>query len=341
MAASLVCAALSACGGTDTASSTSPPGATSPRGAPSAGGSETAPSDAASGDSGSGSALSPPGPGGATVDDAGASASAGPQQGPGGGGTAATDAETAAPPAGGGTEDGSTVPNGATGNPGGAGDANAPPSPGDGGTVGCGSATFCDGFEGATTLSANWGVDSTVPANVVEVVTGKAHSGTNSVHITFATTAGQTFIHEKVGFPLTGTSWGRVWLNIATAVNTSHCMYIEATTGVNLVKYGVRPLNTQGDMSVNVSPPDNGVTSTMPLVRNTWTCFEWQITGAGGTGSVVLYANGTLVTSISGMPIPATLIEQRVGYEHNMADTAGGEMWIDDYAIGSTRIGCN
>jgi hypothetical protein len=41
------------------------------------------------------------------------------------------------------------------------------------------------------------------------------------------------------------------------------------------------------------------------------------------------------------MPIPATLIEQRVGYEHNMADTAGGEMWIDDYAIGSTRIGCN
>jgi hypothetical protein len=30
----------------------------------------------------------------------------------------------------------------------------------------------------------------------------------------------------------------------------------------------------------------------------------------------------------------------RVGYEHYAADKAAGDMWIDDYAVGTSRLNC-
>jgi hypothetical protein len=201
---------------------------------------------------------------------------------------------------------------------------------------------FCDGFEEGTTLGAAWTVDKSVAANVVEVVSNKAHTGTNSVHMTFTTAQGATFITEKMGFPATMNSyWGRVWLFIMTPTDTGHDVYIEGSTGVNTTNTGVRPLNTQGgNISINVAPPDNGANTTMALPRGAWTCFEWQVAATGANGNVTLYMGGTLLATATNKPIP-NLIEQRVGYERYATGATVGEMWIDDYAIGAARIPCN
>jgi hypothetical protein len=201
---------------------------------------------------------------------------------------------------------------------------------------------FCDGFEGSTKLGAAWTVESAVAANVVEVVSTMAHTGTNSVHMKFTTASGATFIHETMGFPIATALWGRVWMYVMNDPSSNgHDVYIEGSTGMNLTNNGVRPLNTQGgNMSINVDPGlnggEDGASSNKPIPRGAWTCFEWQITSAG---AVTLYMGGTQLATIAKTKVPA-LIEMRVGYEHYAADKAAGDMWIDDYAVGTSRLNC-
>jgi hypothetical protein len=208
---------------------------------------------------------------------------------------------------------------------------------------------FCDGFESSAMLSADWKIDNSVATNVVEVVTNKAHTGNNSVHLNFGTASFATFIDETKGFPNTG-YWGRVWYFVMNGTEAGHQVYIEGSTGMNLTNNGVRPLNTQGAglIAVNVDPGvggngETGGTSTVKMPQGVWTCFEWQVTDTAGKGNVSLYMNGGAMpvpgTTATGVPIPA-LIEERIGYERYGGGSAG-DIWIDDYAIGTTRIGCD
>jgi len=183
---------------------------------------------------------------------------------------------------------------------------------------------------------------------MVEVVSTKAHSGTSSVHMKFATAAGNTLIKTTKGFPAPMNSlWGRVWLFLMTADGSSgHDVYIETSDGTDLRSRGVRPLNTiGGNMTINVSPgiaAEDGNSSNMKMPKGAWTCFEWQIAANGttGTGSVTLYMGGTQIAKVPNTKMEPFAI-QRVGYEHYAADPTAGEMWIDDFAIGSSRINCN
>ncbi len=224
---------------------------------------------------------------------------------------------------------------------------------GEGGAAGCpAGAVFCDDFEASSALGAAWTTDNILGATIGVVSTytvtpgpTMAHSGKNSVHIGFTTGSGYAMIVEKMGFPAPTGYWGRVWLYIEIpAGDTGHDVYIEGSTGMNLSNYGVRPLNTnKGDMTINIDPVgtgEGGANTTTPIPRGAWTCFEWQISATGGTGDVVLYAGGATAATatLKSEPIPA-LVEQRVGYERYGAGTAG-DLWIDDYAIGSTRLGC-
>jgi hypothetical protein len=237
---------------------------------------------------------------------------------------------------------------------------------GEGGAAGCpATATFCDGFEGATVGAgtnmmmlpgdSNWTVDNGVTANVVEIVqasaTNQVHSGKNAVHLHFTTASGATFIDSKEGFPISGTFWGRVWMYMTTTTgDTGHDVYLEASDGMNLMNHGVRPLNTQGaTMSSNIDPVNGGEgggNSGTALPRGMWTCFEWSIGLSGTNGSVALFMNGTAVAktattfpSTGDVAIPS-LIEMRVGFEHYNAISAAADMWLDDYAVGTAQIGC-
>ena len=216
---------------------------------------------------------------------------------------------------------------------------------GDGGGACPAGAVFCDDFESSTMLGAGWTVDNSVTANTVTVVSDKtkAHSGNNAVHMTFTTASCATFIDETMGVPATGSYWARVWILANTAMDNGHDVYFEAEPSTfkgGVSQTGVRALNTQGNMSINIAPPDNGANSTMALPRGTWTCFEWNTTGIGGTGCITMYMNGTQLMAATGKPIPA-LGEQRIGYERYGTGTVAGDMYIDDYAVGPMRLNCN
>jgi hypothetical protein len=157
-----------------------------------------------------------------------------------------------------------------------------------------------------------------------------------------------TFIDEKMGVTAKGTVWGRVWMYPNTEADNGigpdpHVVYVEAEpagfTGHSAT--GVRPLNTQsGQIAINVAPPDTGPIANMALPKGAWHCFEWEISGIGGIGSVALYMDGTSLATDMGTAI-ATIGEMRIGYERYNAGTTTGDLYLDDYAIGPTRMGCN
>jgi hypothetical protein len=225
-----------------------------------------------------------------------------------------------------------------------------------GGPAGCPTgATFCDSFDAAVSLGTAWSTDNTLGATVKVVNTftttpgpTMAHSGTNAVQISFTTGSGYGMIVSKMGFPAPPAAagyWARAWLYVETpASDAGHDVYIEGSTGTNLANNGARPLNTQaGKMSINIDPVGNGEASantTTAIPRGAWTCFEWHISATGGNGDISLYVAGamTAVATLTAKPIQA-LTEQRIGYER-YAGGAAGNLWIDDYAIGTARLGC-
>jgi hypothetical protein len=209
-------------------------------------------------------------------------------------------------------------------------------------------------------LDSNWTVLNTGgAANTATVVTTKAHTGTNSVHISFASGAsGYTFISETKGFPITTASWGRVWLYVMTTPG-AHEIYIQSSNGMSIGNNGIRELNTYNgpDVRTNIDPVGGGETNgistpAVALPMGVWTCFEWTVSLAGTMGTTSLYMNATGTTTSALVPgttatFPSTgnvsvtaLTEQMIGYER-YSGGAAGDVYIDDYAIGTTQLGCD
>ncbi|MEO8214575.1 MAG: hypothetical protein ABI560_15340 [Myxococcales bacterium] len=248
----------------------------------------------------------------------------------------------------GGATGGSTNPGtggGVTATGGTAGGAGAPQGSGgtagassNGGTSGgCGAAAFCDDFERSTMLGAEWMLDNSVMANTIVVESTQHHSGMNAVHIKYGTGAMATYLDAAKGFPFASDSyWGRVWMYAMTGLESGHHVYIEARAATGST--GVRALNTQGTgkIATNLESSDGGGTSTVSLPQAKWTCFEWHI-----MGGVHLYMDGTEVpgTAQTNWTIPH-MTKQRIGVQRYGGGTAG-ELWYDDYAVGTDRIGCN
>ncbi|MES1173283.1 MAG: hypothetical protein ABUL62_03060 [Myxococcales bacterium] len=323
---------LAACGSSDGATGGGPAGATSTAGAATAnaGSSNVAGAGNVAGAIGGGGA-------GGSLAVAGSSPGGAPSGGSGGSNTGFAGANTGI--------------GGASGGGSGVAGASA------GGPAGCPTgAAFCDDFDAATSLGSAWSMDNTLNATIKVVNTftttpgpTAAHSGTNAVQISFTTGSGYAMIVSKMGFPASPSTtgyWGRVWLYVETpaASDSGHTVYIEGSTGMNLSNNGARPLNTQsGKMSINIDPVGAGEASaatSMAIPRSAWTCFEWQISATGGNGDVTLFVGGamTAAASIKAKAIQA-LTEQRIGYERYASGVAGN-LWIDDYAIGTARLGC-
>jgi hypothetical protein len=210
-----------------------------------------------------------------------------------------------------------------------------------GGSDNCNGAALCDSFERAM-LGPDWVVDKTGAATVVELVTNKGHTGTNSVHVTFDTASMAGYIDETKTFPaMDNAFWGRIWIWAANGVQTSHSTYIEARVGVG-DRTGVRVLNTlSNNLASNLESSDASKGSNIANPVGKWVCYEWQITGIGGTGNVHVYMDGTELTTLAatGWTIPK-LAKLRVGYQRFGMGGPAGEVWLDDVGVGSQRIGC-
>jgi hypothetical protein len=268
--------------------------------------------------------------------------------------------------------------NGGAGGGGGAqggGGSVADSGPGAGGTpVDAGSsacpaaALLCDDFEGdgLGVGSSPWKIETMNGSNdpaktgMVELTTTKPAHGTHSVHIVVPDTAAgdpaggsPAFISETKTFPaLANDLWGRM-LIFYTPKSA-----LPGTHWVNIATVGSAPSPDQqlrfggagsAKLNSNELPSDTFANSATVMPTNKWACFEWHVQ-AGAAASMHFYLNGNEVTdmTVDNGNSPNTTDKKwhsvpfaklQLGWQY-WNGSFGGEMWLDDVAIGSARLTC-
>lgn len=222
---------------------------------------------------------------------------------------------------------------------------------------------LCDGFEGGTIDSALWVVDKSA-SNVVELTTEHAARGSQSVHIRAAN--GWGFLKNTSVFPVPNNDYyGRMFLRVArySTVAWAHWTIGEATgvgdgskiriggqydTSIGKNRWGVgTDGGPTGDWTTRTQDP-NGMPEEPPV--NEWTCVEWL--HKGSTNETRFYVDGvehpslyTTATQHGGadktktyeLPMMNTLV---LGWQQYQSDPVAFDVWIDEVALDSERIGC-
>jgi hypothetical protein len=208
---------------------------------------------------------------------------------------------------------------------------------------------FCEDFEDATPLDpARWAIDRIGEGTVV-IESAIAHSGTKSVHATevgynaFATLKGAGL------FPAGSRFYLRVFMRLATPMTPGHNTYfiagLAATPGAPYeTRIGVQnsmlvinqPMGDRGFLS-NQNFYNDGLPGAVLAVGD-WSCVE------------VFFdpPNSTIDVWLDDEPIPdlsRTDWQQerfdvvRFGFERYAGPDS--EIWYDDIALGTERIGCD
>lgn len=229
---------------------------------------------------------------------------------------------------------------------------------------GCGSAVVCDGFENqaAGTPSGDWAVSypNCSGAGTATIDTTTAHSGGKSLRVNGA--AGYCN-HIFVGPTRSLTGIGPVWyarfyVRHTTALPAAHVAFAamrDAADGGNDLRMGGQngalQWNRQSDDATLPEQSPTGVSLSVPLPTNQWTCVEFMVNGTAGT--MQTWVNGTDVAGLHEDGTPTQDIDRqwlsranwhpqltdfRLGWEAygDGADT----LWYDDVALGASRIGC-
>ncbi len=229
-------------------------------------------------------------------------------------------------------------------------------------------ALLCDDFEGpapgaadsAWTIEvANTNPDQTTHGKVELSSTKSAH-GAHSVHITIPEKAAgdpaggsPALISETKTFPaLQDELWGRmlIFYTPTSQMPGSHW--------VNVATNGAPPNDNQqlrfgggggAKLNANELPSDTTTTSSTGLTANEWLCFEWHVQ-SGPAANMHFYVAGVELTDIAvqdgkglgddtvkwqSVPFAKLLL----GWQY-WNDAYGGELWLDDVALGSMRMPC-
>jgi hypothetical protein len=330
--------------------------------------SQSAPSTPTPSSAGTGGAAT----GGATTGGAGSSAAGtastiagtGGQSGTAGSGGSAGEA---AGGGGSGGTGGSSAGSGGAGGSAGAGGASADA---------CGTAVYCDNFDAYTAPGnpgGNWVASGSYSGNMngmVSVDTTHAYSGTNSVH--FKTPGSTDFEHAFITlkgapyFPVQDNIlFGRMMIYVTQVpMNTAHWTLIEGMGSMipgqpslneAVYRYGGQINGNQLMANYDTKPTssDCAQRSTTKVPEGKWTCVEWRFDGKlkeldfwmDGTQNQALavrqMANNTGTCqnkSWSGIWEPPTFNSIAVGFQHYQKTP--GELWIDDFAIDTKKLGC-
>jgi hypothetical protein len=230
------------------------------------------------------------------------------------------------------------------------------------------NAVLCDDFEGPApgTAGSPWAIETMNTSNdptktgKVEWTTDKPAHGTHSMRITIPNTAAgdpaggsPAFISETKTFPqLSVDLWGRMmiyyvptsalpnthWVNVATvgtAPNTNQQLRFGGSTGTTL--------------NANELPSDTFATSATAMPTNKWACFEWHVQ-SGAAANMHFYVDGTEITDMAVVNgnSPNTMdhawhsvpfAKLQLGWQY-WNGSFGGQMWLDDVAIGTARLNC-
>jgi len=235
----------------------------------------------------------------------------------------------------------------------------------------CGAGTLlCEDFESYNApadLSAAW--TTTVTAATLAVDTTKAAHGTKALHIKAAAGTPVAVIAKQGAplFPIAGNMmYGRVmmWLT-GTPGGDYHWNNIQAagtmpgaTTwgkygwggqfGKILAGYTVRTAQTATTATMDCSNP-----SMSAFPSGKWVCVEWQFDGP--KNAMHLWFDGTLLSDVDvngmgtrcvantdlGKPWNAPDFSfLSLGWQQYQGSNGPLELWMDDVAVGTQRIGC-
>lgn len=234
-------------------------------------------------------------------------------------------------------------------------------------------ALFCDDFEGwdaGAAPGAPWQV--TLNKGTVAVSTTRAASGQKSVRVAVqAGVSGDSFRRAVLTLsgapvlPVTGNNlFGRmrVWVNDLPSGDKNdnelvHYSFISgsghsaAAGGTTLVKYGA--MNFKRFLANYWEGPtkyDCWRNSATAMPEGRWSCLEWQFDGPRNEARLWLDGAALTDATILGMgdgcvgttnqPWKFPVFDRlELGWQ-NYQLWSGQELWVDDVAIGTARIGC-
>jgi len=242
---------------------------------------------------------------------------------------------------------------------------------------GCGTALYCDSFDSYTAPGnpgGKWITSTAYSGNmngVVSVDTTHFYSGKNAVHLMTPGTTGSehAFITLQGApyFPVPDNIFfGRMMVYFTrTPTSIAHWTLIQGQGTMvpgfpNLTeavyRYGGQINGNLFMANYDTQPgrlSDCAQRSQTKVPLNVWTCIEWRFDGKlkeldfwmNGTINPALSvrqkANNTGTcqnTSWSGIWEPPTFNSIGVGFQHYQQ--GAGELWIDDFAIDTKKIGC-
>jgi hypothetical protein len=354
----------SSCGSSSSSTPAASGGASAPPASTGGSSGQASGSGGAAQASSSGGATAPSATGGTSGGGSGGATGIGPQ-GTGGGVAAATGG---APGIGGGASGGTTTTGGggsgvsasggspATTGGGGAGTSNNPIMAG--GDTKCATpmvaiGSLCDGFEGPAigATGSPLMVDPMNGASTAVVDTTKAYRGTKSAHLKMA--SDRVFITESGTFNQTGSvainndMWGRIFIWVTAPMNPGgHTVFIRledpALAGMS------KELHLAGEndgifgAELRTTKDNWKMGSIMyPLATPKWECWEWHTTAAN---TLEFYIDGKIqtamtVTAADAWPYP-TFKKLSLGFL-SFRGNANVELWIDEVAVGTSRVGCD
>jgi hypothetical protein len=222
---------------------------------------------------------------------------------------------------------------------------------------------LCDDFESGILDKTTWSVEGTAP-----VIDGLEHArGNRALHITQPGN-GLSYIKETKTFPaMNDTYWGRIFVFFkslpAAPLTYAHWTFIAASgTGVSgeirvsgqLQNggnfFGVGTDNRVDDAGTGdwTSSDDDPPKAPVAVPLNQWICIEWL--HKGDTNETRFYWDGvehpslsTSATMHGGNANPFLLPQFTnvwIGWQEYQTTTESFELWIDEIAIDSARIGC-
>ncbi len=245
-----------------------------------------------------------------------------------------------------------------------------------GGAGTCAGAVYCDDFDAYAAPGnpgGNWQTSVAYSGNMngmVSMDTTHAYSGAKSVH--FKTPGSTSFEHAIITlqgtpyFPIQdNVLFGRMMIYVTQLPgNTVHWTMIQGlgtmipgqpTLNEAVYRYGGQINGDQLMANYDTKPTssDCAQRSTTKMPRNKWACVEWRFDGKlkeldfwmdgaqNDALSVRQKANNTGVCqnkAWSGTWEPPTFNAISVGFQHYQQ--GAGEVWIDDFAIDTKKLGC-
>lgn len=204
--------------------------------------------------------------------------------------------------------------------------------------VDCGPATFCDGFEDPA-LAVWTGTETTGGSTIVR--DGAFGYRGASLHAT-SPAGGDIAVRSVDVFATVQTEiWVRAFIYAPSGfeLDLEPVELTDPATSHQLVM----SLYTDGaDVHSHNFGTDFMLDSTVATPRDRWVCYEMQVV-LGSPGSIVLYQDGTALLAAPSMnvvPPNNDLRRTRVGIA-SKPTTLGENLFVDNVAVGTTRIACN